>query len=91
MSGNAEVDVTLGWALRRLRQAAGLSLREVGDALGITGASVCRYEVADIDIPSSRLSRLLTVLRASEVERLAVLELAEQRGRLPSSGATTSA
>jgi DNA-binding XRE family transcriptional regulator len=55
----------LGARARDLRTAAGLTQQEVADAVGVTRATINRFEAGSNDFGSSRLSALAAALGAS--------------------------
>jgi transcriptional regulator with XRE-family HTH domain len=74
---------TLGAAVRRLREQAGRSIREVSDQLGWSGSKLSRIETGHSGINGRDLDRLLAVYDANADERSRIEALAE----LPSSRA----
>lgn len=50
-------------ALRRARNASGLTLEEVGDAIGRHWVTIAKYERGAIDLPASVLGALAGVYR----------------------------
>lgn len=44
--------------LKEARVTNGLTLKEVGDHIGVKGVTILRYENADISVPFDRLERL---------------------------------
>lgn len=65
--GKEITDLQQGLAkrLKDAREAAGLTLEEVGKIIGVSKVTVLRYERADIAVPSDRLERLATLYRVS--------------------------
>ena len=53
-----ELDKHIGQNIRQLRRAYGLSMRELGSAVGVSGQQIQKYETARNKIPASLLSEL---------------------------------
>lgn len=58
----------LGSRARRLREAAGLTQEDVADLVGVTRATINRFEGGRHDLGSSRLTLLARAVRASPRE-----------------------
>ena len=70
LSGEAE-RVTLGERLRALRQARGLTLKTLAGRIGVSEATLARYEQGRIaNPPRDRLARLARELGVTETELL---------------------
>ncbi|MFF6800658.1 Scr1 family TA system antitoxin-like transcriptional regulator [Streptomyces sp. NPDC012616] len=67
----------LGAALRRLREAKGLPLEEAGARVGISKATLSRYETKEGIVKWPAVDALCREYEASEEERLALVELAK--------------
>ncbi|GAA4851562.1 hypothetical protein GCM10025787_38560 [Saccharopolyspora rosea] len=59
----------LGKELRAAREAAGLTMRELGDALGWSEAKVSRLETAKRALKPDAVEAILSVLRVSRQQR----------------------
>lgn len=55
----------IGKRLKARREALGLTLEEVGEALGVSRATVCRYESGEIDIKRTAALSLAKVLHVT--------------------------
>jgi transcriptional regulator with XRE-family HTH domain len=51
----AEINICVGQRIRALRQERGLTLKQVGDALGLRPQQIQKYEVAKNSMTVSRL------------------------------------
>jgi transcriptional regulator with XRE-family HTH domain len=67
----------LGADLRRLREAKGLTLEEAGARVGISKATLSRYETKEGTVKWPAVDALCREYGASDVERLAMVELAK--------------
>ncbi|WP_329410330.1 helix-turn-helix domain-containing protein [Streptomyces sp. NBC_00704] len=67
----------LGAALRRLREAKGLPLEEAGSRVGISKATLSRYETKEGIVKWPAVDALCREYEASDEERLALVELAK--------------
>lgn len=67
----------LGAALRRLREAKGLPLEEAGARVGISKATLSRYETKEGTVKWPAVDALCREYGAPEEERLALVELAK--------------
>lgn len=67
----------LGIRLLALREAAGLTAEEAGDAAGVSKATVSRYERAKGNVRWNQVDQLCRVYGASDEERAAMVELAK--------------
>jgi transcriptional regulator with XRE-family HTH domain len=69
----------LGELIRRLRLRSGMSMEQVGTAVGVGRNAVWKWEKGS-RVSSGRLSSVLDVLQASDEERLEALRLAKGGG-----------
>ena len=60
-----QFDIQLGAKLRERRELAGMSMRELGEACGVTGQQVQKYETAKDRVSCSRLNELAEELGTS--------------------------
>ncbi|MFI5882109.1 helix-turn-helix domain-containing protein [Streptomyces sp. NPDC051554] len=67
----------LGADLRRLREAKGLTLEEAGARVGISKATLSRYETKEGTVKWPAVDALCREYGASDAERLALVELAK--------------
>ncbi|MBK3570042.1 helix-turn-helix transcriptional regulator [Streptomyces sp. MBT62] len=67
----------LGADLRRLREAKGLTLEEAGSLVGISKATLSRYETKEGTVKWPAVDALCREYEASDAERLALVELAK--------------
>jgi transcriptional regulator with XRE-family HTH domain len=67
----------LGADLRRLREAKGLTLEEAGTRVGISKATLSRYETKEGAVKWPAIDALCREYGASDEERLALVELAK--------------
>ncbi|MEV6485035.1 helix-turn-helix transcriptional regulator [Streptomyces sp. NPDC051576] len=67
----------LGADLRRLRESKGLTLEEAGARVGISKATLSRYETKEGTVKWPAIDALCREYGASEAERLALVELAK--------------
>lgn len=67
----------LGADLRRLRESKGLTLEEAGARVGISKATLSRYETKEGTVKWPAVDALCREYGASEAERLALVELAK--------------
>jgi len=67
----------LGADLRRLRESKGLTLEEAGSRVGISKATLSRYETKEGTVKWPAVDALCREYGASEAERLALVELAK--------------
>jgi transcriptional regulator with XRE-family HTH domain len=67
----------LGADLRRLREAEGLTLEEAGSRVGISKATLSRYETKEGTVKWPAVDALCREYGASDAERLALVELAK--------------
>ncbi|MCM2575854.1 helix-turn-helix domain-containing protein [Streptomyces meridianus] len=67
----------LGADLRRLRELKGLTLEEAGAAVGISKATLSRYETKEGAVKWPAVDALCREYEASDEERLALVELAK--------------
>ncbi|MGW3102505.1 helix-turn-helix domain-containing protein [Streptomyces sp. NPDC001100] len=67
----------LGADLRRLREAKGLTLEEAGTSVGISKATLSRYETKEGTVKWPAVDALCREYGASDAERLALVELAK--------------
>ncbi|MFJ5773581.1 helix-turn-helix domain-containing protein [Streptomyces sp. NPDC093094] len=67
----------LGADLRRLREAKGLTLEEAGGRVGISKATLSRYETKEGTVKWPAVDALCREYGASDEERLALVELAK--------------
>ncbi|QLH23198.1 helix-turn-helix transcriptional regulator [Streptomyces sp. Rer75] len=67
----------LGASLRRLREEKGLSLQEAGDRVGLSKATVSRYETKDGSVKWPLVDALCKEYGASDEERAALVDLAK--------------
>ena len=70
MAKLSEVKAMKWKTMRRLRAEAGLSQRELAEAIGYSQASVCRFETGDKPIPE-RAAKLITIATYQQEERTA--------------------
>jgi transcriptional regulator with XRE-family HTH domain len=77
----AQID--LGQALRRLREAAGLTAAEVAVDLGWAESTVTRKETGSIRIKDSDLDRLLERYAVDGAERIRLSEMAHATSQVP--------
>jgi transcriptional regulator with XRE-family HTH domain len=68
-----EINVCIGQRVRALRQARGLTLQQLGDALGVRAQQIQKYEVAKNSMTVSRLVEFANCLRVSPSTLLAEL------------------
>jgi transcriptional regulator with XRE-family HTH domain len=68
--------------LRRLREAAGLTLEEVATQLDLSPSTLSRMETAQVRVRTSDLRQLLEIYKATDAQRDQLLELARERPRL---------
>lgn len=66
----------LGWELRRLREARGLTVEQVAEAVNLSGSTISRIENAQVRIRRGDVREILDLLHVSNEERDALLELA---------------
>ncbi len=64
-ANDARQGQALGRRLRALRHNAGMTLREVGETVGVTTAQVSKYERGDCAVPEQRLPALAETLGVS--------------------------
>ncbi|MER7928861.1 helix-turn-helix transcriptional regulator [Streptomyces sp. NPDC096057] len=67
----------LGADLRRLRESKGLTLEEAGARVGISKATLSRYETKEGTVKWPAVDALCREYEASDAERLALVELAK--------------
>ncbi|WP_033286077.1 helix-turn-helix domain-containing protein [Streptomyces sp. NRRL F-525] len=67
----------LGADLRRLREAKGLTLEEAGARVGISKATLSRYETKEGTVKWPAIDALCREYGASDAERIALVELAK--------------
>ncbi|MDH6226807.1 helix-turn-helix transcriptional regulator [Streptomyces sp. MJP52] len=67
----------LGASLRRLREQAGLTLEEAGARVGVSKATLSRYETKEGSVKWPAVDALCREYSATDEERLALVELAK--------------
>ncbi|HET9889632.1 MAG TPA: helix-turn-helix transcriptional regulator [Mycobacterium sp.] len=74
-SGHSAEARELGAILRRLRDARGLTTRQLGERIGVTSANFTYWERGDRLIPANHLASSLDVLEPDDAERERMLGL----------------
>lgn len=69
----AEINVCVGQRMRALRKARGLTLKQVGDAVGLRAQQIQKYEVAKNSMTVSRLVEFANCLCVTPAEMLSEL------------------
>ena len=73
----------LGEFLRRLREAAGLTVEDVGSRLGMARGSVGKWERGETNLTASQLGAFLEIVGASESDGVEAVRLARLAGSHP--------
>lgn len=82
MRRDAEINAEIGRTLRARRRALRLSLRTVGDAIGVTSVQLHKYERGLAGVSAERLWRLAVALRCSPGDLLCEPDPYEHPGAL---------
>ncbi|MFJ8472089.1 helix-turn-helix domain-containing protein [Kitasatospora sp. NPDC094011] len=81
-TGISERQRRFGEELRRIRDAAGLSALEIGEALGVKGPNISHTEAGRLGLNSERLNAWLDICKVTDPEyRAGLIAMSESTGR----------
>lgn len=80
----------IGLELQRLRKDRGLTLEDVGDAIGVSASTISRIENGSREATSEEVASVLTVLKVVGVEREKLIDSARRQDQSDLMESTTS-